>query len=81
METAILLSESEVRPEYALWAAAGFLVMASGCASAQCQGWDLLPALGIAGPTPQPCVGGHPTVTREVLDKIKAEYLPPKEQG
>jgi hypothetical protein len=39
----------------------------------------MLPALGIAGPTPSPCPGGQPTVTRDVLDRIKVEYLPKAE--
>jgi hypothetical protein len=48
----------------------------SACASSQCQEWNLLPALAIAGPTPAPCPGGQPTVTRAVVDRIKVEYLP-----
>jgi hypothetical protein len=48
----------------------------SACASSQCQQWNLTDAFGITGPTPQVCPGGQPTVTRDVLDRIKGEYVP-----
>jgi len=50
--------------------------MTSACAVSQCQEWNLTEAFGIVGPTPVVCPGGQPTVTRDVLERIKAEYLP-----